>query len=77
MTLFDHAQIRATAFGANLIIHCEINRLLSIADDYLTQSLDVNVTDDDRAALQTASWDASRAVAQLGDVLEQEGGISA
>ena len=77
MNLFDQAQFRATAFGANLIIHSEINRLLSIADDYLTQSLDENVTDDDRTALQTASWEASRAVAQLGDVLEQEGGISA
>ncbi len=77
MNLFDQAQSRAAAFGANLIIHSEIGRLLSIADDYLTQSLDESVSDDDRAALQTASWDASLAVAQLGDVLEQEGGISA
>ena len=77
MTLFDQAQARAAAFGANLIIHSEIGRLLSVADDYLTQSLNENVSDDDRAALQTASWEASRAVAQLGDVLEQEGGISA
>ena len=77
MNLFDQAQSRAAAFGANLIIHSEIGRLLSIADDYLTQSLDESVSADDRAALQTASWDASLAVAQLGDVLEQEGGISA
>jgi len=77
MNLFDQAQIRATAFGANLIVHSEISRLLSIADEYLTRSLDENVSDDDRTALQTASWEASRAVAQLGDVLEHEGGISA
>ena len=77
MTLFDQAQFRATAFGANLIIHSEIDRLLSIADVYLTQSLAEDISDDDRAALQTASWHASQAVASLGDVLEQEGGISA
>ena len=76
-TLFEQAQIRATAFGANLIVHGEIARLLQIADNYLAQSLDENVSDDERAALQSASWDASRAVAQLGSVLEQEGGISA
>ena len=76
-TLFDQAQFRAAAFGSNLIIHSEISRLISIADDYLAQSLDENVTDDDRAALQAASWNASQAVASLGDVLEQEGGISA
>ena len=77
MTLFDQAQFRATAFGANLIIHSEIDRLLSIADVYLAQSLAEDITDDDRAALQAASWNASQAVASLGDVLEQEGGISA
>ena len=77
MTLFDQAQFRATAFGANLIVHSEIARLLQIADNYLAQSLDENVSDDERAALQTASWSASQAVAELGNVLEQEGGISA
>jgi len=76
-TLFDQAQFRAAAFGSNLIIHSEISRLLSIADNYLAQSLDESITDDDRAALQSASWNASQAVASLGDVLEQEGGISA
>jgi hypothetical protein len=76
-TLFDQAQHRATAFGANLIVHSEIARLLNIADNYLAQSLDESVTDDERAALQTASWDASCAVAQLGEIFEQEGGISA
>ena len=76
-TLFDQAQFRAAAFGSNLIIHSEISRLLSIADNYLAQSLDESITDDDRAALQAASWNASQAVASLGDVLEQEGGISA
>ena len=76
-TLFDQAQHRATAFGANLIVHSEIARLLNIADNYLAQSLDDSVSDDERAALQAASWTASRAVAQLGDVLEHEAGISA
>jgi len=76
-TLFEQAQIRATAFGANLIVHSEIARLLQIADNYLAQSLDENVSDDERAALQSASWSASQTVAQLGTVLEQEGGISA
>lgn len=76
-TPFELAQIRATAFGANLIVHSEIARLLQIADNYLAQSLDENVSDDERAALQSASWSASQTVAQLGTVLEQEGGISA
>ena len=75
-TLFDQVQIRATAFGANLIVHSEIARLLNIADQYLAQSLDENVSDDDRAALQSASWSASQQVAALGTVLE-EAGISA
>jgi len=77
MTLFDQAQIRATQFGTGLIVHSEIARLLQIADDYLAQSLDDDIDPDNRAALQTASWDASRAVAELGNVLEQEGEISA
>jgi hypothetical protein len=76
-TPFELAQIRATAFGANLIVHNEVARLLQIADNFLAQSLDANVSDDERAALQSASWDASRTVAQLGTMLEQEGGISA
>ena len=77
MTLFDQAEQRATAFGASLIIHSEISRLLNIADSYLAQSLDENINDDERAALQAASWNASQTVAQLGDVLEREDGISA
>jgi hypothetical protein len=76
-TPFDRAQYNATAFGANLIVHSEIARLLHIADNYLAQSLDESVSADERAVLQAASWDASRAVALLGDVLEHEAGISA
>tara|TARA_R110002020_G_scaffold47291_4_gene134611 strand:+ start:1156 stop:1395 length:240 start_codon:yes stop_codon:yes gene_type:complete len=75
-TLFDQAQSKAAAFGANLIVHSEISRLLSIADDYLTQSLDESVSDDDRAALQSASWTASQQVADLGTVFA-DGGVSA
>jgi hypothetical protein len=73
MNLFDTAQQRAAAFGANLIIHSEISRLLYIADDYLARSLDADVTDDDRTALQTASWEASKQVAELGTVLGEHG----
>ncbi len=76
-TPFELAQIRATAFGSNLMVHSEVARLLQIADNFLAQSLGDNVSDDERAALQSASWDASRTVAQLGTMLEQEGGISA
>ena len=76
-TLFDQAQNRAAAFGANLIVHSEIARLLNIADEYLTKSLDESVSDDDRAALQSASWSASQQVAELGTVLEGAAGISA
>ncbi len=76
-TPFELAQIRATAFGSNLMVHSEVARLLQIADNFLAQPLDANVSDDERAALQSASWDASRTVAQLGTMLEQEGGISA
>ena len=76
-TLFDQAQNRAAAFGANLIVHSEIARLLNIADEYLAKSLDESVSDDDRAALQTASWSASQQVAELGTVLEGAAGISA
>ena len=68
--LFESAQQNAAAFGANLIIHSEVERLLAIADEYFAQSLDTNVTDDERAALQTASWEASKAVAALGTALE-------
>tara|TARA_R100000008_G_C3473819_1_gene110359 strand:+ start:331 stop:567 length:237 start_codon:yes stop_codon:yes gene_type:complete len=75
--LFDQAQNRAAAFGANLIVHSEIARLLNIADEYLAKSLDESVSDDDRAALQTASWSASQQVAELGTVLEGAAGISA
>jgi len=77
MTLFDSVQQNAAAFGANLIIHSEIARLLNIADDYLARSLDTDVSDDDRAALQSASWEASKAVAALGTALEDTAGISA
>ena len=76
-TPFEQASLNATAFGANFIVHSEIARLLQIADLYLAQSLDDNVSDDERAALQSASFYASQAVAQLGDVLEHEAGISA
>jgi hypothetical protein len=76
-TLFDQAQNRAAAFGANLIVHSEIARLLNIADEYLAKSLDESVSDDDRAALQSASWSASQQVAELGTVLEGAAGISA
>jgi hypothetical protein len=71
--LFDSAQQNAAAFGANLIIHSEIARLLNIADDYLARSLDTDVSDDDRAALQSASWEASKQVADLGTVLGADG----
>ena len=77
MTLFDSVQQNAAAFGANLIIHSEIARLLNIADDYLARSLDTDVSDDDRAALQSASWEASKAVAALGTALEDTADISA
>jgi len=76
-TPFELAELRAMAFGSNLMVHSEIARLLQIADNFLAQSLDVNVSDDERAALQSASWDASRAVATLGEVLEDQAGISA
>jgi hypothetical protein len=76
-TPFELAEIRATAFGSSLMVHSEVARLLQIADNFLAQSLGDNVSDDERAALQSASWDASRTVAQLGTMLEQEGGISA